>query len=343
MFFMNKEVQIAELALENLQKHAGITGKWKPVGVKELDGKLELRLNNKTIRFNAEIKREIRAYNLPQIKVYAKGFAPLIVIAQYILPKIKEELRDNGIAYLETNGNIFLKQQENFIWLEGQKATPPLIEKNNRVFTKTGLKILFYYLVNEDLLNLPYRDIAKFTGVALGNINYVIAGLKEQNFLLKFDQHQYKIQSKKELLNKWITAYEKKLKPTLEIGTFRFVRADEFTAWQKLKINNERTAWGGEPGGDLLTHYLKPAELTLYTTETKNELIKNYSIIPDPKGNVRVYHKFWQDQRLNIDVVETNVRVVPPLLVYADLLNTGDKRCMETAEKVYEQYLQDKF
>lgn len=103
-----------ELALESLRKTAGITGNWKPNRVKELDGKLELKLNNTTIKFNADIKQEVRGNNLPQIKADAERYDPLIVVAQYILPKIKEELRENGIAYLETNGNIFLKQKRKF-------------------------------------------------------------------------------------------------------------------------------------------------------------------------------------------------------------------------------------
>lgn len=340
---MNTEAQIAALALENLQKNAGITGNWKETAAKELDGKVELKLNNKTIRFNAEVKRELRGHNLPQIKGYAERFEPLMVIAHYILPKIKVELRKNGIAYLETNGNIFLKRDDNFIWLEGQKATPPQIEKNNRAFTKTGIKILFYYLLKEDLLNLPYREMAKLTGVALGNINYVLTGLKEEKFLLKLNKHQYKIQNKEELLQKWITAYEKKLKPTLQVGTFRFLKTDDFLGWQNLPLNKDKTAWGGEPAGDLLTNYLKPAELTLYTTETRNELIKNYRLLPDPGGEVKVYQKFWQDKYVAPAKKQQKQNTVPPLLVYADLINTGDRRCIETAEKVYEQYLQNQF
>ena len=339
---MNSEAQIVELALKSLQRNTGITGTWKPTGIKELDGQLELKLNNKTIKLNAEIKRELRRQNLPQIGVLSEQFDPLMVVAQYIFPKIKEELREKGIAYLETNGNIFLKQQDNFIWLELQKALPPQVEKMSRAFTKTGLKVLFYFLLNEDLLNLPYREIATLTDVALGNINYVISGLKEQNFLLKLSQHQYKFQNKKELFEKWITAYEKRLKPTLEIGTFRFVKPDDFFNWQNLPLNPEKTLWGGEPAGDLLTHYLKPAKLTLYTTEEKNELIKNYRLVPDPRGNVKVYQKFWKEENVYTNHTEQDT-VVPLMLVYADLINTNDRRCIETAEKVYEQYLQNKF
>ncbi|HCN91356.1 MAG TPA: hypothetical protein DIT28_19630, partial [Oxalobacteraceae bacterium] len=32
-------------------------------------------------------------------------------------------------------------------------------------------------------------------------------------------------------------------------------------------------------------------------------------------------------------------KLVPPLLVYADLLATGDARCIETAKMIYETYV----
>ena len=341
--FMNTETQIVELALENLQKNTGITGVWKPIARKEIDGKVELKLNNKTVKINAEIKKELRGHQLQQTLALAETFHPLMVVAQNIFPKIKEELRKNGVAYLETNGNIFLNQDGNFIWLDLHKALPAKEEKVNRAFTKTGLKVLFYFLLNEGLLNLTYRDIAALADVALGNINYVITGLKEQNFLIKLDENQYKLQSKKELFEKWIIEYEKKMKPTLEIGTFRFAKADDFLNWQNLPLNTERTKWGGEPAGDLLTNYLKPKELTLYTTEEKNELIKNYRLIPDARGNVKIYQKFWRDDVANAYHKLKRYDVTPPLLVYTDLMNTNDRRCIETAEKVYERYLQDEF
>jgi hypothetical protein len=82
-----------------------------------------------------------------------------------------------------------------------------------------------------------------------------------------------------------------------------------------------------------LTNFLKPAEIILYTTETRNEIIKNYKLIPDEKGNVKVYQKFWNE-------VETKKEnCVDPLLIHVYLMNENDRRCTETAKKIYYQYL----
>ena len=134
-------------------------------------------------------------------------------------------------------------------------------------------------------------------------------------------------------MTKWADEFSKNLKPTLLIGTFRFLKEDDLLAWKDLKLDITKTVWGGEPAGDLLANYLHPAEFTIYTDESRNELIKNYKLIPDEKGNVKVYQKFWKWDN-------STQNTAPPLIVYTDLMAISDRRCIETAQKIYDEYLQ---
>ena len=208
-----------------------------------------------------------------------------MVVAVHLSPKIKEELRHNNIAYLEANGNIFLKNDETTLWVDANKPIQPDKKIGSRAFTKTGVRVLFQFLMDENWINKPYRQIAEQTGTGIGNITNIITGLKQDGFLLQITKNEYRLTNKLALLNKWIAAYDLRLKPTLKVGTFRFLKDEDFTNWRKLPLCNGKTWWGGEPAGDLFTDYLRPAELTLYTTETRNDLIKNYRLIPDEKGN----------------------------------------------------------
>lgn len=328
-----KEDEIIQIAIENLQKNVGIIANWRKFDENELDGQMTIQIEGQILNFNAEIKQELRNHQLPQVFDQANNFHPLLVIANHLFPKIKEELRQRHIAYLEANGNIFLHMNNITIWIDAKKPIQFKNGKLNRAFTKTGLKVLFYFLLNENFINQPYREIAREANVGLGNINNVMNGLKEMGFLIKQEKDYNRLVKKKELLDKWIVAYDERLKPTISMGTYRFLKEDDFVNWRKLKLTNGKTFWGGEPAGDLLTEHLRPAELTIYTYEARNELIKNYRLIPDEKGNVRVYKKFWQYD-------EVNYNLVPPLLVYADLINDNDKRCHETAIMIYEQFIQ---
>lgn len=335
---MNKtEPNTAIKALETLQQTAQIQGKWKHFAQgKDFDGQIEFTLPGEKYTLNAEVKNNIRAAHLPKLYELANKHQPLIVVAEQIFPKIKEELRNHQIAYLEANGNIWLTYEHGTYWIDTNKALPEEKEKLNRAFTKTGLKLLFDILKDETILNLPYREIAKQAGIALGNVNYIVNGLKEKDFLLKLDKNTYKLNNREKLLNTWIAKYEEKLKPELEIGTFRFLKREDFLQWKNLQLKPGKTWWGGEPGGDLYTNYLKPAILTMYTTETRTEIMKNYRLVPDPDGDVKVYQKFWTFD-------DFNDNVAPPLLVYADLINTGDSRCIETAQKLYHEFFEGKF
>ncbi len=326
---------IIVMAVENLNRNAQIKANWKNLPGKEMGGTITVQIAGHTTKLHVEVKQELRQHQVKQLEKMALEYPPFMIVAKHILPKIKEELRQKNIAYLEANGNIWLQQNGMVLWLEGQKPITVEKGKGNRAFTKTGLKVVFQFLLNEQFINMPYREIAAQTEVGLGNINYVMNGLKEMGFLIKLNKDQYKLTNKKELLNKWMVAYEERLKPALKTGTFRFLKEEDFTNWKKLPIRKGKTWWGGEPAGDLFTNFLRPAELTLYTTETRNELIKNYRLIPDEIGNVKAYKKFWQHD-------EVNDNVVPPLLVYADLINTNDRRCMETAQKIYDEFLQNK-
>lgn len=333
---MNKnENKIVTHALEMLKENTEIIGKWEATPLNETDGKITFVIEGAFFQFNAIIKDTIRNFQIPMILANNRTYDPIIVIGRNIFPKIKHALRRAEIAYLEENGNIFLKQNGVTLWLDGQKNIPAKKEKGNRAFTKTGLKVLFHLLKDQKLLNLTYREIANVTNVALGNINYIITGLKQLHFITNIDDKTLILNNKKKLLQKWMTAYEERLKPTLFIGNFRFIKKEDFGNWKNIELNKEKTVWGGEPAGDMLTHYLHPGELTIYTTETKTELMKNYKLIPDEKGYIKIYQRFWEN------AMDTNI--VPPLLVYADLMNTGDTRCLETAQKIYNDYLQNQY
>jgi len=329
------ENEIVHFALENLLKYSQINGKWETSNLKELDGKITLFIDNQRIKYNVEIKNELRSHQLQRILSLNQNYGPIMVIAAKLFPRIKEELRLNQIAYLEANGNIFLKANGTSIWIDAHKSLQTKKNNSSRAFTKTGLKVVFQFLLDDTWVNQTYRQIAEQTGSGIGNISNIISGLKQDGFLLAISKNQYKLNHKKELLNKWMDAYDKKLKPSLRVGTFRFLNENDFNNWGNLAIKHGKTMWGGEPAGDLYTKYLRPAELTLYTVETRNEIIKNYRLIPDENGNVKVYRKFWHNG-------EIKVNTVPPLLAYTDLMNTNDRRCTETAQKIYDEYLQNK-
>jgi hypothetical protein len=329
------ENQIVTKALEQLNNYTGIQGKWKQ-GPGELDGEIDLHFTAGDQHFFVEVKKELRQHQLPQIFEMAEKNWPFMVIAENIFPTLKKTLRDKKIGYLDTAGNIYTDTPNHFVWIDGNKPAEEKRPVANRAFTKTGLKTVFYLLLRDDNINMPHRALAAATEVALGNIKNVMEGLKEAGFLLKINDTTLKLQHKKKLLDRWMTAYKEKLKPALLVGTYRFWDKNKFQEWQNLPLNAGEGVWGGEPAADMLTNYLVPANLTLYTNQ-KTEVARKWTLIPDDQGNVQLYKKFWTDTQFDKE------KYAPPLLVYVDLLLTNDPRCEETAAMIYDKYLKHEF
>jgi hypothetical protein len=107
-------------ALEELEKQTGIDAWYQEPAPheKEIDGILKFTYNKEPYQFYIEVKKELRNHQLPQLENLNKRFYPLMLIAEYIFLKIKEELRNLDIAWLETNGNAHIKEKGLILWLE---------------------------------------------------------------------------------------------------------------------------------------------------------------------------------------------------------------------------------
>lgn len=330
------EQQIVQTALFELMRQNGMAAGWKARN-DEIDGEMDLVIQEQKVHFYVEVKKELRQHQLPKILEMARKYTPFMVIADNIFPTLKQVLRHENIAYLDTAGNIYVKTKEVFIWIDAHK--PVVKEKTgmNRAFSKTGLKMVFYLLQNEGAINLPYRHLAAETGVALGNVKNIIDGLREAGFILQLNANTLRIQNKKGLLERWITGYEEVLKPAILLGRYRFSDENNLANWKGLAIETGIDVWGGEPAAEHYTNYLTPGALTLYTKQPKVKIMTKWRLIPDPNGYVGIYEIFWNKHE------GTNEVYAPPLLVYTDLLLTDDPRCIETAEKLYNQYLKNEF
>lgn len=327
---MRTEQHIVNEAIAQLSGHTGIKGEWI-AREREIDGELTLNINGRRFHAFVEVKRELRQYQLHEIQKYASKYAPFMVVAEHIFPAIKEQLRAEGIGYLDRAGNIYINHDETFLWIDGLKAEKKVKQVANRAFTKAGLKTVFYLLLHRDAINLPHRQLAARTQTALGNIQNIIEGLKDAGFILQLNKEEKMLHNKKALLERWIAGYRETLKPALHIGNYTLWRKG--IDWRALEIPPNTTAlWGGEPAAEWINNYLEPRELTLYT-DNASPLVTAWGAIPKENGELKMYEKFWETEE------NEDPGFVPPLLVYADLLITDDPRCIEAATVIYHNYL----
>lgn len=329
---MNEEkLRIIYMALDSLDTHPLFKGMWKYMVNATESIEINLYIRDLSLKYLVEVKKELRLSQVPRLLQHPNP-DKLIVVAEKIYPDAKQQLVANNIAYIECNGNVFIPQKELYIWVDTNKQKVNIKSSSSRAFTKTGLKVVFHFLLNEQHLNLPYRQLAELTKTSLGNITNIINGLKALDFIKMGEDGLWQLRNKKQLVDKWIDQYEHELKPNLEIGTFRFASEDDYQNWRRIPLEAKKTLWGGEPGAHLLTGMLKPQKLTMYSLENRTDLITNYRLVLDPLGYIKVYRKFW-----NYDAQKSTI--APPILVYADLLNTGDSKNLEAADRIFDNVL----
>lgn len=327
------ELDLVNNAIHNLEKNVPITWDWKTIDYNKyigIDGELDISINNNNLLMLVKVKKDVKNHQLFNIINFNKELQNFLLVAEKLYPKVKEELRENHINYIEGNGNVYINNEAIFLYIDTNKTIKKQKEKGNRAFTKTGLKVVFNFLVDPYLINQPQRDIADITKVALGNIPLILNGLLENRYILKLNKNEYVINNYGELLNKWITEFEQTLRPTIFKQRFRF--QDRNQDWTALQLNTEQTVWGGEPAADIITNHLRPEKFILYTKETTKDLMINYRLLPDDEGNIWAYDRFWKNN--------VNSITAPVELVYTDLVINNDKRSKETAKLIFDEYIQ---
>jgi hypothetical protein len=341
------EQEILNAAIAAVNHIANIKLRAKPATKRNPEIDAEITIDGyKKAKYAVEIKKWAAQANFGALvnrikKLPGKG----MLVADYVNPMMGERLRKNGIQYIDTLGNVYINEKPLYIFVKTTKGQANA-EKNlkgmmqtkpqGRAFQPTGLKVVYLFLTNAEMLNAPYREIADKAEVALGTVGWVINDLKQGGFLIEIGAKNRRLKRKHRLLDKWVDAYLEKLRPKLTVGAFRAVNPQW---WNKVgkNITNYGAKWGGEVVAHEMTGYLKPQEITVYLEAGDGaNLFEENRFRKDPDGDIHVYRAFWGADKTGD---KTWPGLVDPLIAYADLVGTGDARNLEAAEELLGEHL----
>ena len=328
-----KERQIVDKAIDALTTHFPMLVEWETAHLVDNKQPIDgfLLLQNK--RIAAEVKGDFRMHQLVQLLAQKAKHEAFILIVNVLSENSKAKLKELGINYLDTAGNAFIFYPPIAIAIDGKKKAVNRENLKDKAFTKAGMRLVFAYLKNETLIHQPYRDIAKIVGVSIDTITKTNESLKQQGFIRQLTDKKIALTDTKKLFEKWADVYETRIKPKLFYEKFSFLNTEAERNWKTIPLS-KNACWGGEAAADLQTNFIRPAIFTLYSTESKVELMKQYRLKPDTKGNIQVYLPFTTNLEFMREEQATH-----PILTYADLLNTGEPRNLEVAQKLYENHV----
>ncbi len=323
---MNEFVCDAFLNLERILGDENIS--YSP----SIDAMYDYKVSIKGIDFLALVQNFVSNANFLHIlnklnNLKKETSKPLLLLSNYISPKLSDKFIAEHINVLDASGNARIKTNMLIIHISGEKPLVPYCKKetSNKAFNETGLKLIFYLLQDDKNVQKSYRELKEQTQLSLGAIKNVFDELKAQKFIITSKKGRF-LKNKSQLIDLWQMNYNLRLKPKLLLKRYTFINKEDRSKWMNFSLPIGMY-WGGESASYIVNGFLMAEVFDIYTNENSLPLLKLGKFKPDERGEIRVYQKFW--------IEDTQSNIVPNLIIYADLMGSGDSRCLEAAKKIY--------
>jgi hypothetical protein len=336
------EIRILEKALLAIEREAGLRLTLEDTQPATHDQRYNATVRIDGKRLFVEVKKWAQHANVGALVDQLRKLPERrLLVADFINPRMAEKLRTHDVQFIDTTGNAFINTPPTYIYIRGnrpERVTPERWKREDaygRAFATTGLKVVFTFLCNPDLVNAPYREIAELADAAIGTVGWVLNDLKTDQYIADFGRGRRRLVNYQRLLDRWTEAYPQRLRPKQLLGVFC---ADEPDWWRQVAITKFNGYWGGETAAAKLTHF-KPEVSTVYLKAGAEHLkrfiathrLRKAKQNVENKNVVYVLQTFWhgEDAREFVD----------PVLVYADLIATADARNREIAQDIFADHI----
>ncbi|MBD2760702.1 hypothetical protein IEE94_14445 [Yimella sp. cx-573] len=250
-----------------------------------------------------------------------------IVAAPKISPAVGAILRDHSIYYLDSGGNAWIDLPGFKVQIAGQAPQfRPVagVDRPSRAFKTAGSRVIFVWLVQPSLVAAPMREIARAAGVAVGAVHNTTNDLADEGEL-GFAGKKRVLLDEGRLARRWVEHFVSDLRPSLKSRQLSGPPPDWWLS--------RRAAWdaeaavSGEAALALKGFGMRPTTTIFYSAPPWPELVRTAR---KEQGEFAVVlrERFWDPS------INDEEGVVPPLLVYADALASGDSRQIDIAEEM---------
>jgi hypothetical protein len=330
--------QVVEAAAAAFSDATGLAARnVKPPARGGYDAAIEFRIGGARFKRPVIVRENIDrfgALSAFSASVTHDGRAKPTLVTTHLSADMIRACRDLGVDALDLAGNASLIEGASVVIVSGRPRAAHGKARRAPTWTKSTLRVTLALLITPALLERGYREIAQNAGVSHGTVqNAVRALIDHRDVFERPDGRGLQFADKERLIDEWVTLYPRQLRESLLLARYR---AESSDWWRDVPDLPGRCQFGGEPAAAILTQYLKPATVTVYCADAvPREWIKEARLRPDPAGNV----EFLRAPIALAPVDGLAPNVVAPLIVYADLVASGDPRNLETARMLRERYL----
>ncbi|MDR5759807.1 type IV toxin-antitoxin system AbiEi family antitoxin [Caballeronia sp. LZ035] len=297
------------------------------------DAAIEFRVGATRFRRPVVVREVIDRFSVLSAIAEAQS-ERLTLVTTHLSSNMIRACREFDVDALDLAGNASLIEGNCVVIVSGQPRVAESRARRSTTWTKSTLRVTLTLLVDPSLLERSYRDIAQSAGVSHGTVQSAVRALTGNRDLIERpDGRGLRFADREQLIDDWVALYARQLRESLVLGRYR---ADSNDWWRTIPDLPGQCQFGGEPAAAILTGYLKPAVVTAYCADAvPREWIMQARLRPDPGGNV----EFLRAPMKLAPIRDLPQNVVAPLLVYADLMASGDPRNLDTARMLRERYL----
>ncbi len=263
-----------------------------------------------------------------------------LMIFDRVTSEQAEELRRHDIEFMDKKGNVFLNLPKLYLFISGRNmrlaTNDRSLVSSSKLFKIAGVKLIYVILTDPgldanpsgNLLNSTLRKLAGISGISLGSASDIMFELKEHGYVVEENGTRFLI-NRKELFRKWITGFFD-YRPRWNVVRLESSSPDW---WKKANLKNTDIFWGGETAASIMTKgFLIPEKITLYTSKIIYDFVLKHGLRKVDKGGDVELMAPPPGGACQGDCVH-------PLLVYADLIYSGNDRNREAAERIYDNHL----
>ncbi len=310
---------------------------------------VEIIIDNAKIIFRTEIKGILKRplpYHL-FVKRAEKSERPLLLLAEYVNDSIASDLKKHGINFIDCAGNAFIHVPgKAYLEIRGKTNPRQKERQTSALFQPKGLRLLYILLVKKESLNQTVRQLAKISGISTGRVVQILKELREKGYIFKNNSGQFQFANTQKLFEQWLANYGDRLRPKLVLESFKILPTlvDKIPFMLKDAFSDSPAdyAIGGSLGANILTSYYRGHTTEIYVRPAiLTRLKETLKLMPARETDVTVFNLF--SPYVIFESEKTGFSTAHPLFIYAELLHQGGSRERETAQIIYNTYLEQIF
>ena len=250
-----------------------------------------------------------------------------VIIAPYLSPSSRELCRENGISFLDFEGNAHLAF--NTVYIDRSVAEKPSVERRElkSIFTPKSARIL-RVILRDPRLTWRVTELAMAAGVSLGHVSNVRTALRDREWA-EVVPEGLRLKSPDALLDAWKSVYEPPVSQSLRFYTT--LHGAEFDHRARAAFaalpQDSRAALASYSAAHWIAPYARTGTQLFYAdAHAVKTLERELKLSSIAKGE-NVVLSVPKDEGVFLDAFEPapGMRVTSPLQTYLDLAKSGER------------------